>query len=129
MTVNVEEEAKRFWREMKFNNICCNDKDCKMDVDLVDDKVEVSLVKHNYVVTIHRIESMAGMVNVKDPAKWWESVGTLSHSQNELNFWNRVAELYQKIPLWMFEFELDGDHACICETTTIVAQGCQCGGI
>ena len=128
--VEIEAEAQRFWREQAFFNICCDDDDCIIDIQLVDDKVVVDMVEHGYIVTIHRIESMAGMKSVTNPMKFWDSEGVLKHSNKEIEFWNKAAELYQTVPFWMFEFdEQDGEHECDCETSTIVQQGCQCGGI
>lgn len=131
MTVKIEAEAQRFWREQAFFNICCDDDDCVIDIQLVDDKVVVDMVEHGYIVTIHRIESMAGMKGVINPIKFWESEGRLKHSVKEILFWNKVAELYQTVPLWMLEFDdlEDAPYECICSTLTIMQQGCQCGGI
>jgi len=128
---DIEVEAQRFWREQSFYNICCDDDDCEIDLELVDDKVIVNMMDHNYTVTIHRIESMAGMKGVTNPIKFWDSEGVLSHFPKEIEFWNKVAELYQTVPLWMLEFDDLEDvlYECNCETSTIVQQGCQCGGV
>ena len=131
MNVDIEAEAQRFWREQAFFNICCDNDDCIMDIQLVDDKILVDMVEHGYVVTIHRIEFMEGMKGITNPMKFWESVGVLKHSPNEIIFWNKVAELYQTVPLWMLEFDdlEDAPYECLCEISIIVQQGCQCGGV
>ena len=94
----TEAEAQRFWREQAFFNICCDDDDCIIDIQLVDDKVVVDMVEHGYIVTIHRIESMAGMKGITNPMKFWDSEGVLRHSNKEIEFekWGKYLEDIQK---------------------------------
>lgn len=124
MSVDIEAEAKRFWREQCFYNICCDNDDCVIDIVLVGNEIVIDMVDHGYSVTIQRY------LDCK-PAQGWHSEGTLKHSNKEIDFWTKVTELYYTVPLWMFEFDdlEDVSDECSCEITTIVQQGCQCGGI
>ena len=60
MTVDITAEAQRFWRETSFYHICCNNDDCELEAELLDDKVYVDMLDHGYTVTLYRKESLPG---------------------------------------------------------------------
>jgi len=115
--IDIDREAKRFWRDYQFDNICCSDSECDFDLifDFVNDEIAtVYLHKHNY--SVHFYSNSTIKFNSPNPI-----------SAVELKFWECVAKYLYDIPIWMLE-ETESDE-CICETSILMQSGCLCGGL
>lgn len=128
MTSDIEYEARRFWRDQEFWGICCDDEDCIIDVYRDGDQIIIDMDDHDYTVSILRATKFTNPQNIKPyELNLIEGPGALSITKKEIDFWDKVAELYQELPEWIVEER--APVCCCCSTQTLMASGCICGGI
>ena len=135
---DIQFEAKNFWRDQEFYNICCDEDDneiCSFDIIAADDEQNVIIHNScagregqpfNYYITLYRKNNGGHnfCMHPFNPIEYPETQEYLEGdlvrnpdltplTQTEIKFWSEVAILYRDIPFWMIEFELDREDLCI----------------